>query len=240
VSLLPVGEIAVPRLALKHPHVQMASALATVFSADPERVERIIGTENGRKGAPIPDCQLYGWGPNVKRHDDRTGFVYFTPLLVRHSRVYAVDWRRRERATSVLLERGTVYRLYDFADHWTRDSAPVVCAFAGPMPFPQDRVAITRLQEGINALARGDRRAPHVKRAFQIPLRGQCWADTPDGTDVVLIEEAKREGWLIARCALCERFAVRVDQYFPYQHELSRCAVHLRQRESVALEPEAA
>lgn len=216
-SLATVGRINVPRRCLQHPHVQEARCLAEVLGAD-GRLERVIGTHNGPSSAP--PSQLYGWGPNVARHHDDTGFIYFSPLLLRRSVVHVYDSRQ-------VLRHGEVYRLHDFATHWTRDTAPVVCIFTGPMLVPHDAVACKQLQDGVDALARGGRDAPRVSKGFRVPLRGECWASTSDGeVDLVQIEEAKRNHWIIARCAKCERFAVRVDDHFPYHSDLSRCAVH--------------
>lgn len=225
-TLLEVGSIYVPRLAFKHQHVREALALAMVFAVDGDRIERVIGTENKKP----PPCQLYGWAPNVGRHTDRTGFVYFTPLLLRRSRVFALDWRRGRSAESIELCRGRVYRLYDYADHWTRDSAPVVCALTGPMRFPDDSRACAQLQVGVVALACGERTAPRVSEGFRVPLRGEVYAAPSDGsggTELVLLQQARATHMLIARCALCDQFAVKVDKYFPYHTDMSRCRVHL-------------
>lgn len=157
-SLGAVGRISVPSLALKHPHVMEALALARVFANDDTRLERVIGTDN--KQAEL-GCQLYGWGCNVAPHRDRTGFVFFVPLVVHQSAVCT-------NFGAVRLRRGTVYRLNDHVLHWTEDSAPVVCAFVGPFNFPHPAPAIEHLRHGIEALASGVPDAPRVRSGFRV------------------------------------------------------------------------
>lgn len=164
--LAKVGELRVPPRALKHMHIKEARAIATMFSDD--RVERIIGTRN--KGAP--GAQVYGWGPNVPKHADETGWIYFAPLMMGRSHVNAGHVRLE-------LEPFAVYRLNDHAIHWTEDTAPVVCLFAGVFPEPDDGGALARARH-----------------------------------------------WLIATCALCKDFAIKVDGHFPYHWENNRCAKH--------------
>lgn len=222
--LVESGAITIPRKAFRHPHVFEARCLAHIYAVEPERVERVIGTNNVQQAlAP----QLYGWGPNVGRHKDHTGFVYFTPLLLRYSRVHTPR-------KSFRLRRGTVYRLHDFADHWTRDSAPVVCLFIGPYAFPYDNIARALLQQGANQLGAGSPHAPRVSSGFRVPLRGECYAWLDGATTLVLLERARKENLLIARCALCERFALSVDRFFPYHSENSRCIEHLQASTAVS------
>ena len=215
-SLAAVGSITIPDRALTHPYVGYAHALSRVFAIDPERVERVIGTNNKQQTLSV---QLYGWGPNVQPHRDDTGFIYFAPMIVERTSVHT-------RRDTVELKRGTVYRLYDFAEHWTLDTAPVVCAFIGPYHFPLDAEALVMLQDGVDALARRARWAPQVRESFRLPRRGEVYAyrHDVDGTELVDLANARANGWLIARCELCERFAVRVDKFFPMYADLNRCA----------------
>lgn len=217
--LIESGRISIPGMALRHPHVREARCLAHVYAVEEDRVERVIGTNNVQTTL---SPQLYGWGPNVGRHKDHTGFVYFTPLLLRYSCVHT---RRR----AIRLQRGTVYRLHDFAEHWTRDSAPVVCLFIGPYAFPMDNIARADLQKGADQLGAGRADAPRVSSGFRVPLRGECYALVGDSAVLVTLERARKEGLLIARCALCEKFAISVDKYFPSFQDQSRCLEHLSQ-----------
>lgn len=213
--LAKIGALRVPPKALKHVHVREACAIATLFNDD--RKERIIGTSN--KGEP--HAQLYGWGCNVAKHLDETGWVYFSPLMMGESKVFAAH-------LSLQLEPFSVYRLHDHAIHWTEDTAPVICLFAGVFLSPQDPMAMAMLQAGMMALTKGLLGAPRVSPGFRVPLRDEIYAATNDG-DVRLVSRgiARSRGWLIAQCANCQAAAIKVDRHFPYHHELNRCAKHL-------------
>lgn len=214
--LAKVEQLRIPPRALKHIHVKEACAIATTFSDD--RIERIIGTRN--QGAP--QAQLYGWGPNVAKHFDATGWVYFAPLMMGRSYVNAGHIRLE-------LEPFTVYRLNDHAIHWTEDTAPVICLFAGVFKEPDDGGALGMMLAGVGALARGLVGAPRVSRAFRVPIRDEVYANTPNGTRLVSRGLARARHWVIATCAMCKEFAIKVDAHFPYHWDRNRCAAHIKQ-----------
>lgn len=223
-SVTAVGSVHVPRRALRHAYIREALAIGRIYSRDDDRLERVIGTNNKQVE---PSVQLYGWAPNVAKHIDATGFVFFAPLVVRYSSIHTP-------CTSVQLRRGTVYRLNDFVTHWTVDSAAVVCAFIGPFKFPGVGAHVEALQAGIDALASGSNKAPRVSPGFRVPLKGEVFAWSNDsGVELIALEEAKRAGRIIARCGQCEAFAVTVDEHFPYHSDLSRCVKHLSSDEPV-------
>ena len=213
--LTVIGHIDVPDKAAEHDYVNEARAITMVF--DDERSERVIGTDNK---AP-PHVSIYGWGRNVAKHRDNLGFVYFTPLVVRHSRVYT-------KHGYVRLARGTVYRLDDFEEHWTIDLAPVVCLFAGVFKGPADALATAMLNKGVAALAAGSLAAPRVQPTFRVPMAWECFALVDyGGTALVTIAEARKKRHVIATCACCDKPAVSLDGLFPYHWEHNRCREHL-------------
>lgn len=228
-ALQPIGRLDFAPAALKHMHVKEARAILTVM--DDGRPESVIGTTN--RGDPR--TELYGWGRNVPRHVDNLGFAYFCPLIARRSIVYCEhrlgSWRTKFRPSKwhsrVLLKPGTVYRLFDHYWHWTRDSAPAVCLFAGLFKKPDDNSALAMLRVGLDQLAAGAEDAPRVSEGFRVPLEGECYADTPQGKSLVKVRDAKANGWLIAQCLECDGIAVKVDAHWPYMWDHNRCGKHL-------------
>lgn len=213
-ALVAVGRIHVGRRAFRHRHFLECQALTQVFDADAERVERVIGTANKER----PRAQLYGWGRNVAPHRDGTGWIYLAPLLLGRSMLFAGD-------LSLELEAGVVYRMNDFARHWTMDDAPVVCLFAGVFDHPQDGRALRMLRRGALQLGLRDRHAPRVSQGFRVPMRGECYADPRFCGERRLcrLAMAERKGWVVADCALCGAPAVRLDTHWPYLGDYNRC-----------------
>jgi hypothetical protein len=218
-ALACVGSIQVPPPALRHPNIREARACAMTMDKRPSKV---VGTTN-TAGQPR-QVELYGWGRNVPRHVDDTGWIYFTPLVLGNSAVFVP---RRSR----YLVQGAVYRLDDHIPHWTQDTEPVVCAFLGPFERPpRPKAAIAQLQAGVNALAERREGAPRVSDGFKVPANHQVWAleeGVGGGVDLIPIRRARREGRFIARCGLCLRFAVKLDGHFPYFLDMNRCVKHL-------------
>lgn len=216
-ALSMVGRIDVPDGIERHPHMIEAWALATVMGKN--EAERVVGTSNGPNEAG-KHVELYGWGRNVGEHVDRTGWIYFAPLRFKGSIVFA-------EGASVLLERGAVYRLNDFETHGTYDDSPVVCAFVGPFPEPDEpEEKVRRLAEAVAKLKPGvgGREAPRVSVGFRVPLKGEVWAMAGDhAAELVLLEDARKNGWVIATCANCQGHAVKVDRSFPWCWENNRC-----------------
>lgn len=213
-ALAVIGQLQIPAEAMDHYHVQECDAVVSVMR---ENKERIVGTANHG----TPHCQLYGWGENVPPHADDTGWIYVLPLRARRTVLHVGKMRAR-------LLVGTVYRMHDFVVHWTRDSAPVLCAFAGVFDKPQDRAAMAMLRTGLAQLAAGKPYAPRVSEGFRTPKQTECYAIADDGPKkLVDVAHAKRKGMVIATCAHCSANAVRVDKHFPYHWDNNRCAKHL-------------
>lgn len=218
-----VGSIDIPKGIEWHPHMLEAQAAAMVM--EKRGIERVVGTDN--RGEYSQRVQLYGWGRDVDCHADRTGWIYFAPLVLGKSIVFAScaparGWHRRR------LQRGHVYRLNDFIEHWTADTQPVVCAFLGPFKEPGKPLeAVATLQAGIHALKRSIHDAPRVSPGFRIPLRGEVYALLGDHGAIVPLMEARKQGHIIARCGLCQHFAIKLDRLFPYHAEENRCRQHV-------------
>lgn len=213
-ALAAVGQIHVGRRAFRHRHYLEALALTQVFDADAERVERVIGTANKER----PRAQLYGWGRNVAPHRDGTGWIYLVPLTLGRSVLHV-------GRLALELEAGVVYRMNDFARHWTFDDAPVVCLFAGVFEGPRDARALRMLRRGALQLGLRDRHAPRVSQGFRVPLGGECYADPHLQGDRRLcrLALAKRKGWVVADCSVCGAPAVRLDTHWPYLADYNRC-----------------
>lgn len=207
-----------PRSALQHRHVREALAIARMYSDN--RMENVIGIAN----RVAPHAQLYGWGCNVAKHKDETGFVYLLPLLLRRSWMY-VNKRR------MVLARGDVVRLNDFALHWTVDSGPVVCLLSGVHKVPNDGLAIQQLEHGISFLEQGLYDAPRVSEGFRVPGQDECYAmaSVSDGDPTLMLTHvAQKERLFIVPCSSCDNPAKIMDTLFPYHWENNRCQDHLK------------
>lgn len=218
-----VGRLDIPAAVYQHRNLFEASAAVSVIE---DNLERVIGTKN--RGAP--SSQLYGWGANVVPHQDNLGFVYLMPLRLRHSCLGVESlvgdpspWR-----VTTWLRLGRVYRLNDFHCHWTRDSAPVVCLFAGVFKVADDDGALAMLGDGLADLAADKYEAPRVKDGFRALGDHEVYTHGPDGNPVMmLLEEARARGELILQCAVCEERAVLIDHHYPYFLAGNRCYRHL-------------
>lgn len=216
--LCAVGRIDVPASVLAHRFY--AEAKANALLRDREGVdERVIGTKN------LQQVELYGWGSNVGRHVDKTGYVYLLPLTASPtSKVHCAGqhWLR--------VEPGRVIRLWDHAVHWTTDSGPCVCAFVGAYQEPDDEAALALLRSGVDALARGDYYgAPRVRGGFRVMMDDECLVATDDMSDAqtALHADALAQGRFVIPCSRCERPAIRLDRHWPYHWESNRCRHHL-------------
>jgi hypothetical protein len=177
--------------------------------------DKVIGTENV---AATGTVQLYGWARNVAAHIDDCGYAYFTPIVLRQSRVYTEQG-------FVRLTKGTVYRLDDRKRHWTFDLAPVVAAFIGPWVTPDDERAVALIAAGIQELAKGSHHAPRVNDGFRIPAPWEVFNQEGDLVDAA---ELARAGGTPAECALCSKPAVKLDRKYPWFIDYNRCREHLR------------
>lgn len=219
-----IGEVAVPLAVLEHFHVKEAAALVSVVQ---DNRERIIGTDNKSE----PHAQVYGWGRNVEKHIDDTGWVYIAPLSLKRSILMAR--RSAKEQCREFLRVGHVYRLDDRAAHWTRDSGNAVCLLAGVFKEPTDTAAMAMLERGMAQLASGDKDAPRVAKAFRVPKGVECYAVDYQGAVVLVeVDEALRRRWLIAECSRsgCQSFAYQVDTMFPYHSEANLCRTHFREK----------
>lgn len=217
-ALQVVGSIAIPPSVIKHRFVREALAVATLFSQDDERIERVVGTLNNKK------CELYGWATSVAAHTDKTGYVYLLPLNDGNSVIYTEDHE-------IHLKVGEVVRLNDFHLHWTVDEFPIVCAFVGSFKEPNDKQAMTTLQQGVTALAKGDYYdAPRVRSGFQAMLEDECFAiiDSIESPEQMLISDALVCGLWIEPCGECGEPAIKLDSYYPYFNDENKCRNHLR------------
>lgn len=220
VAIAAVGTIKLPPDIRRHRCVR--EALASVKRLTGFIDGGVLGTSNDDG----PVTQLYAWKQNVQPHADRTGFVYFAPLVIPRggSLVCAED------ASDVLLRVGVVYRLNDFITHGTYENGSVACLFRGPYPAPNDSEALAEMQAGANRLAVAAPDQPRVSPGFRIVGRGECYASDlhEDGRHSVLmsIAQANREGLEIARCAHCGRRAVDLDHHYPWEQSGNRCERH--------------
>lgn len=204
-------------------HRNVREARLTAMALEKSR-ERVIGTSNDFvDGRPTPKTELYGWASNVDSHADRTGFVYFMPLVLPRggSLVFA-------GGKHAFLYLGSIYRLNDFEPHHTYEAGVVVAMFRGPYKSPADAEVIAEFASGLAALARGDLGAPRVKEGFRFRQAGECWAETPEGIRLVPLAEARSAGWIIATCASCSRLAFEVDNHFPYHWDGNACLRHAK------------
>lgn len=222
VAIAAVGTIKLPPDIRRHRCVR--EALASVKRLTGFIDGGVLGTSNDDG----PVTQLYAWKQNVQPHADRTGFVYFAPLVIPRggSLVCAED------ASDVLLRVGVVYRLNDFITHGTYENGSVACLFRGPYPAPNDSEALAEMQAGADRLASCAPGMPRVSPGFRRPFRDECYASdwTMGGRDRELmpIAQAKREGMDIARCAHCNRRALSLDHHYPWEVAGNRCEVHLK------------
>lgn len=218
-----VGHLHVPPSVLHHRFYLEALANAQLAAQRDEDESRVVGTANTRA------AELYGWGENVLRHIDNTGFVYLTPLAVDSSFLYA---SHQGELIEQRLRPGEVVRLWDWAAHWTEDRGPVVAAFVGAFPAPCDGVAMQLLDAAIGNLAVGGYySAPRVAGGYRVLLPDECWA-TRDfaGADPQIIRRADARGLRmhVIPCSQCNGPAVSVDKLFPYHWEHNLCREHLR------------
>jgi hypothetical protein len=216
-ALARVATLRVPDSVSRHRYVREAFLTASALD---KSLERVIGTTNDSEVR----TELYGWAKNVDPHKDCTGFVYFSPIFMPdgESIAHAGD-------ISEEIALGGVYRLDDFVEQWTEDAGPVVCMFRGPYrQVPEDADAVGAFRSGIAALARRSLYAPRVKPGFRFPQRGECYADTPTGTRIVRLAEARRRNWMIATCSEtgCSEIAFEVDHHFPYFWDGNACLQH--------------
>lgn len=211
-AAVAIDHIDIPAAALSHRFMREAMACATIVAG--QDVENVIGTAN------TGHCELYGWGADVCKHVDRTGFVYLCVLDGDGGTLHTQD------GSCVRLLPGTVIRLDDRVVHWTEGGGVTVAAFVGSFPSPCDVPAISVLREGVRALERGKYQgAPRVRHGFRYLLDDECYTGN-ESPQAMLIDEAVAAGALIIPCALCERPAVEIDKYWPYHGERNRCRAH--------------
>lgn len=215
--LRAVGFCLVPAAVRRHRFVREALACAKVLS-DPEKLDRIIGTENTR----LPE--LYGWAPPIAKHTDNAGYMYLMPIIDGGGVLHA------EGADPVPLELGTIIRLDDRRVHWVEGGEPSVAMFLGCYPEPVDTLAVQSLCRALFALERGDYYgAPRVKDGFRALLDDECYAALPsdERCRVMLTKDARAAGLDVQECAFCHKPAVQLDEYWPYYTEQHRCRDHL-------------
>lgn len=217
--LASVGRIDVPDSVRDHRFAVEALANCMVAETRDDPGARVVGTVN------IKRPELYGWGPNVLEHTDRTGYVYLAPLVLTGTSTLFV--RHGGRPKRIALQVGRVVRLDDHVPHWTVDDGRVVCAFVGSFDWPCDADAVAALRDGVAALARGDYYdAPRVAPGCRVMLRDEClaWREDPDDVRPMLLADAKRDGYVIEKCGKCKtRNAARLDHHHPYFAEGNRC-----------------
>ncbi|HCF2447004.1 TPA: hypothetical protein NIA45_004672 [Pseudomonas aeruginosa] len=222
--LAVIGQLQIPDAVLQHRFVLEALQRVQEVNLSEDGRERVIGTTS-RPG----EVQLYGWGVNIGRHTDRTGIVYGVCLNPGRTVLKSTD----ERTTvpgpvhQVLLPAGAVFRLDDYLAHWTEDSCPRVAAFCGPFPECDDAAALERLQAAIGLLASGTYAgAPRISAGFIQLAADEAWATTDfENREIMLLQEVKRRRAYILTCHLCDRPANKIDHFWPYHEEASRCLV---------------
>lgn len=225
VPLARVGQLHVPSAALNHRFVQ--EVRWHVQKRDDRTVtdveDAVVGTDNTCK------VELYGWGRNIDPHVDATGWVYLCALDPSISWVYARAPAETPAAPPIriTLEAGTVLRLDDRVEHWTKDPCARICLFMGSFEAPCDDFAISHLEAGLQALARGDYYgAPRVARGFQKLQQDEClatdWQD-PEPLRFLRVDAVAR-GMDIITCSNCGAPAVRLDHHWPWHQENNVCA----------------
>lgn len=225
-----VGRIDIPPSVLRHRFYLEALANTQVLQAKEDADAGVIGTWNTR------ECELYGWAPNVPPHRDNIGWVYGCLLDAGISTVSARPGRLLSGGPflSIHVGVGDVFRLDDFAEHWTEDSGPRVAAFVGAFEEPCDELAIAELRRGISKLAAGAYYgAPRVRGGFRAVMDDECYVATDDHSDAELKLRADltpAERSRLITCSQCETPAVRLDQHWPYHWEMNVCREHLQAR----------
>lgn len=215
-----VGKVPVPDAVLKHRFFIEALGNATIANEREDAVSRVVGTANTKTP------ELYGWGANVDRHIDNTGFMYLLPLQVDRSTLYALHG---EQFFEQRLQVGDVVRLWDWAPHWTEDAAPAVAAFVGSFELPQDEIAVQALTRAVGALAKGVYAgAPRVGPGYRLVMDDECWATTglDEDAQVMLVADAKARGLMVVPCCQCTRPAMVMDEKWPYFADGCLCRVH--------------
>lgn len=220
-ALAPVGVIQIPDTVLAHRFVVEIEAVVHVVTNSDEVGSPVAGTSNTKA------CELYGWGPDVAPHADRTGFVYLVCLNDGDSTLHALHDGEH---TSVTLRRGEVVRLWDGAEHWTQDETARVAAFVGSFKEPQDAEALAVLTAGVGALGRGDYYgAPRCSPGFVVPRKDECYVANWEAStyEHMLLSDAKAQGRHIIECACCGAPAIRVDGHWPYFWDGNKCGTCL-------------
>lgn len=222
-----VGRIEIPPTVRDHRFFIEAQANAMLLQdlADPKK--DVVGTWNTKQ------CELYGWAPNVTPHRDNLGWMYALLLDEGASYIHARPKRLATSGPHITIEvrEGDVFRLDDFAEHWTEGVKGRVAAFVGVFETPCDDDAMAILREGIAKLARGDYYgAPRVRGGFRALLPDECYVANDDWTDsetmlIADVPPARRAS--VQKCYRCGRPAVRLDQFWPCHMEMNRCREHL-------------
>lgn len=219
-----IGKMIVPPSVRTHRFFAECLAAIKVIETNELR-GGVVGTGNTKQP------ELYGWRPNVLPHVDKSGIVYFMPVVVNGGTICAGDFDRNVYA-DFPLELGAVYRLDDREYHWTTDDSYTVCIFLGSFEQPNDYLAMQSLSAALAKLAAGEYYgAPRAGRGFRAVLADECLIDNGDSYDYKLLTDATKDNDLILTCSVkdCNDTAVFADRYYPYFAEQNRCAKHFRQ-----------
>ncbi|MBW6123103.1 hypothetical protein KZ843_09420 [Pseudomonas aeruginosa] len=217
-----VGAIPIRAAVLQHRFALEGLAAIAVASEEEDPRKRVIGTSNQ------PDeVELYGWAQDITRHRDNSGWIYGVCLNPGRTRLFATDERTPTPGETIEVElsAGTVFRLDDYFTHWTQDSGPRLAAFIGPFAQPCDDLALAKLREAIEQLAKGVYSlAPRVSGGFRVLLADECWATHDyESRSLMLLADAKASNADVLCCAECDKPAAIIDHYWPYEQSANRC-----------------
>lgn len=223
-----VAKLHIPPHIEHHRHMKEALDALNLVEQLVEDEARVVGTTNTQS------CELYGWAPDIARHIDKTGYVYFACLNPGESTIYA---SQDGKTSCVKANQGDVIRLWDHAEHWTQDEASRVAIFIGSFRAPADNQAIEAISMGIAALANGNYyNSPRVSSGYRQIASDECIAATSNfqSYEHMLVSDALAQNRYVIRCH-CGEPAMRVDNHWPYHDDRSLCARHLATADGLSM-----
>jgi hypothetical protein len=215
-----VGNFPVSESVLNHKHI---AATKAVLNTKHRFTDPVVGTQN-KKGV-----ELYGWHPNVAPHVDRTGFMYFMPLFESTGTINAFLERSGD-PVELPLVAGNIYRMFDYASHWTTgETDRQIALFIGAFDSPMDNFAINRLKNGLRLLELNSVYAPKTSFSTKMALDDEVFVETSVLGKTRLINKIYAAKHKIITCAYCEKPAMILDSYYPYEIAKNKCKEHFRQ-----------
>lgn len=215
-----VGQCDVSDVARKHRNVITTKA---VLNTKQRFTDPVIGTRN-TKGV-----ELYGWHPNVAPHSDNMGFIYFMPLFESTGKINAYLSSEQD-PVELPLVAGNIYRMYDYAKHWTtQETERQFALFIGSFETPMDKFAVNRLKHGLKLLELNSVYAPKTSFSQMMALDDEVFVETSVCGKTKLINKIHVGKQKVINCHYCEKPAMFIDPYYPYETTKNKCKEHFRQ-----------